>query len=582
MKKTVLFGAGSIAAQVILYNKNLNIVAIADNDKKKAGTLFHGVSIIEAENLKNTDFDEIMITTGMVIEAKAQLTERFGIDEYSIVLPFQHLTKSLQVHGFRDNRRLVNLLLTQLSTSKIAADFGMIVDMDTLKDLAQFGHISSEASLVHLSILCHGLIPLSTFIDQELLRLSVTEKFKWQLNPMKTAHGDIIAYVLEICLEGYESRPINFIFRGYLAIEEYAVDLPSQSLFFSPLSLRNQTAIHTFGDLVCRCPENFDQYLIYMFDNWRDCNATLRLYQYRHRGLKALPMGVQKALAIRLPWMFDQPEEISIVMVVYNNIDYLKESIESVILQLVPYRFVIHCVDDASDDGSTELLRQYQQKFSNSVVMYDSNLNQGSGKKSLLTHRPDIKGNFWGFLSGDDFWLTHFNLWYQTNYLLDSPSAVACSCSTIMRDELTNFETIIAPQRSRWNLLDLLLLRKKIRFYTHTSSILWRNIFYTERRFFLPAKFELPESLGDVMLAHFMLEKGGEIHMMQRVMNFYRYSGKGVWSSKTKEEQRTINEKLHTTIYNMISVKHKILCEIYRSKMIPNGIKRIFKGPINE
>jgi len=581
MKKTVLFGAGSVASQVILYNRSLHIVAVVDNDKRKAGSLFHGIPIVAVESLLHIDFDEVMVTTGMIHDAKAQLIEQCEIAEDKIVLPNQHLTKSLEVLAFRDHQRVVTQLLTKLTSSKIADKLQIIVDLDTLKDLAQLGHIRPEVSLIHFSLPCSGLVQLRDYLNQELSLLSAADKYSGQLHPMKSLSDEIIAYIVEISFLGFENRPVNFIFRGYLDVNEYAIDLPGQAMFFSPLSLRSQTVLHRFGEITCRVPLHWEQYLTFIFDHWQERTANLRLHQYTHRGYGSMPAHVQHELQLKAPWIFAEREDISVVMVVYNNIDYLHDAIESVLLQLAPYRFVIHCVDDASSDGSSDLLREYQQKFSQSLILYISDTNQGTGKKSLFKHRPQVKGDFWIFLSGDDFWLTPFNLWFQTNYLLDSPMAAGCSCATIMRDEATDYETIIAPQAKRWNVFDLLLLRKKFRFYTHTSSILWRNIFYKERNFFLPPKYELPESHGDVMLAHFMLENGAEMHMLNRIMNFYRYSRRGVWSSKSKEEQTKINEKLHDSLYKMISMRTKFLCKLHQSSIIPNCIKRIVRGPIN-
>ncbi|MEH8021317.1 glycosyltransferase family A protein [Rheinheimera metallidurans] len=581
MKKTILFGAGTIASQIILYDLNINIVAIADNDKNKVGGLFYGIPIIAPASINNTVFDEVMITTGRVNEARAQLIGQLEISEEKVVLPRRHLSKPLQAFCIEANQNLAHLLLSKLTVSETAAKLGVIVDMDTLKALALFGTVRSQASLIHLSLPNSGLVTFAEYIKQILCELSATENFNWQLNPMKTSSGEIIAYLLDINLVEHETKLFSFIFRGYAEVNGYTIDLPSRAMFFSPLFLRSQTVLHRFGEITCRVPMEWEKYLTFMYELWQDSEVNLKLYQYQHRGCGALPDDVQQALKTKEPWIFVGCEDISIVLLVYNNIDYLNEAIESVLFQLVPYRVVVHCLDDASSDGCSELLREYQQKFSELLVLYISGANQGSGKQSLLTHKPDIKGNFWTFLSGDDFWLTPFNLWFQADYLLRISKAVGCACATIMRDEANDYETMISPKPSQWNLFDLLLLHKEISFYTHTSSILWRNIFYKERAFFLPVKFELPESNGDVMLAHFMLENGGEMHLLPNVMNFYRYSGKGVWSSISKEEQIKINKKLSSTLYSMISFRNRFLCRIHKSSIVPSSIKRIIRGPIN-
>ena len=52
---------------------------------------------------------------------------------------------------------------------------------------------------------------------------------------------------------------------------------------------------------------------------------------------------------------------ISVVMPVYNALPFLDESISSILSQTLPdFEFVIF--DDASTDGSVELLRQWSER----------------------------------------------------------------------------------------------------------------------------------------------------------------------------------------------------------------------------
>ncbi|MBR0471312.1 MAG: glycosyltransferase family 2 protein [Methanosphaera sp.] len=56
--------------------------------------------------------------------------------------------------------------------------------------------------------------------------------------------------------------------------------------------------------------------------------------------------------------------EISVIMYVYNNQIFLKESLDSIVNQTLDDIEII-CIDDASNDSSLEILREYQQKYDN-------------------------------------------------------------------------------------------------------------------------------------------------------------------------------------------------------------------------
>src|SRR5690606_27045489 len=141
---------------------------------------------------------------------------------------------------------------------------------------------------------------------------------------------------------------------------------------------------------------------------------------YAHRGLLrafTLPPVWPEELAL----MFSQQEDVSVLTAVYNHEETLAESLDSALSQISPFKIQIYCFDDASTDRSADILRQYQSVFADRITVYTTPENQGIGKKSILFHRPDIRGRYWGFLAGDDFWLDVQKLYRQTVYLDSQP-----------------------------------------------------------------------------------------------------------------------------------------------------------------
>lgn len=74
MKKNVLFGSGTVAEK----NLNLEPVFIVDNNLDLQGTLFHGVSVVSPDELKNnSEKYNVIVCTTSVGEVKKQL-ESYG------------------------------------------------------------------------------------------------------------------------------------------------------------------------------------------------------------------------------------------------------------------------------------------------------------------------------------------------------------------------------------------------------------------------------------------------------------------------------------------------------------------------
>lgn len=275
-----------------------------------------------------------------------------------------------------------------------------------------------------------------------------------------------------------------------------------------------------------------------------------------------------------------EPEDISIVMAVYNHEATVAKALESALMQEMPYRSFIYCLNDASIDKSAEILSDYEKQYPGKIKVYTSPKNLGSGKKSFLYHQPPVKGRYWCLLAGDDYWTSCDKLAKQIAFLDSHLDFAGCSCNTVMKNEITGDESIIKPSRNTWNLLNLLLDNSGM--YVHTASITWRNI-YLDQGFFLPPSFSKKFAYGDVVLMHMMLSKGGKMQNIPEVMSCYRFTSKGMWSSLSAEERAELNGNLlPKMISRSIPFKYKVLVFLHKLLRRSKIIKSLIPGPVNE
>jgi glycosyltransferase involved in cell wall biosynthesis len=94
--------------------------------------------------------------------------------------------------------------------------------------------------------------------------------------------------------------------------------------------------------------------------------------------------------------------KISVYITSYNQKEFLKEAIESVLAQTYsPYEIVI--VDDASTDGSQDLIQSYCSSYGNiRGIFNDNNLGVTQTRIKALSN---IKGDYVTYLDGDDLYL---------------------------------------------------------------------------------------------------------------------------------------------------------------------------------
>jgi glycosyltransferase involved in cell wall biosynthesis len=96
---------------------------------------------------------------------------------------------------------------------------------------------------------------------------------------------------------------------------------------------------------------------------------------------------------------------ISIIITSYNQELYLKEALISALAQTLPaYEIII--VDDASTDGSVELIKEYQKEYPAIIKPIFNTINIGvtkSRNKALNL----LSGDYFTFLDGDDTFLPY-------------------------------------------------------------------------------------------------------------------------------------------------------------------------------
>ena len=79
-----------------------------------------------------------------------------------------------------------------------------------------------------------------------------------------------------------------------------------------------------------------------------------------------------------------------------------------------------------------------------------------------------------------------------------------------------------------------------------------------------------------------MLGKGGKVKNIPEVMSCYRMTGKGVWTSKTEEEQKNLNNDLQINLNRAISIRIKIYVFIHKYFSRLKFITALIPGPINK
>jgi glycosyltransferase involved in cell wall biosynthesis len=120
--------------------------------------------------------------------------------------------------------------------------------------------------------------------------------------------------------------------------------------------------------------------------------------------------------------MTDQPK-ISVHIIAYNQKDYIREAIDSALAQDYPNLEVV-VADDASSDGTAEIIADYARQHPGRVIAALSPKNLGITRNSNVGLRA-CSGEYIAFMGGDDVLLPG-KISAQTAWFADRPNRVLC------------------------------------------------------------------------------------------------------------------------------------------------------------
>lgn len=217
--------------------------------------------------------------------------------------------------------------------------------------------------------------------------------------------------------------------------------------------------------------------------------------------------------------------KVSIVCITYNHAKFIRNCLDGFLMQQTDFPFEILIHDDASTDGTTEILREYADKHANIIPFYEEK-NQFL-KFDFLKHSlyPKINGEYVAACEGDDYWTDPFKLQKQADYL-DAHSG----CSLCFHPVVVHWETASEPdsifpapaQRFNKTVLTFKDLLKGN--FMQTNAVMYRWRFHQDSLDLLPDNI-LP---GDWFL-HLLHAQVGNIGFIDEAMGVYRRHEGGVW-----------------------------------------------------
>ena len=146
---------------------------------------------------------------------------------------------------------------------------------------------------------------------------------------------------------------------------------------------------------------------------------------------------------------------ISVCLITYNHIKYIKRAIQGVLMQKVNFTWELIIADDYSTDGTRGIILEYKKKHSDFVMLIFQDKNVGAGQNWVdLVTSPRSK--YVAYFEGDDYWTDPYKLQKQVDFLEANPDYSMCFHNAEIIDEGTELSEglFVEPQKQQYVKLD--------------------------------------------------------------------------------------------------------------------------------
>ena len=244
--------------------------------------------------------------------------------------------------------------------------------------------------------------------------------------------------------------------------------------------------------------------------------------------------------------IMEMTKKLSVFCLTYNHVDYIEDALKGFLAQKTNFIFNVVIYDDASTDGTSEIVRKYAERYPNIINAYISpvNLYEKAERHSVINKLYDefLTGEYIAWCEGDDYWIDENKLQIQVDFLDSHPE---CSMTTHTYDLLDckdGTHNLVRILSSNGYMSTEQVINKTCGWITTGSFVVRRNAFFLNEKFPKCDVFDFPLQLNALCY--------GKIYYFDKCMSVYRFMHHGSWwESMQTDFKKTIVHKLNFAVF---------------------------------
>jgi glycosyltransferase involved in cell wall biosynthesis len=229
-------------------------------------------------------------------------------------------------------------------------------------------------------------------------------------------------------------------------------------------------------------------------------------------------------------WSEDSLPIVSISCITFNQVNYIRQTLDSFLNQETNFLVEILIHDDASTDGTDLIILEYSNNYPDIFKPKIQKENQYSKKgfSFAFLELKRARGKYIAFCEGDDYWSNKRKLYKQVNLLENDSNSSLCFHTTeyLFSESVPKFEINkpqFIPNNNRFELMDLIEFDSQL---ISNCSVMIRS----DRIQNLPL-WITNAPIGDLPICLY-LATFGSMAFIDEPMSVYRVNSIGSWSNE--------------------------------------------------
>lgn len=238
--------------------------------------------------------------------------------------------------------------------------------------------------------------------------------------------------------------------------------------------------------------------------------------------------------------------KLQVVCLTYNHEKFIRDALNGFVMQKTKFPFEVLIGDDASTDGTADIIREYAEKYPDIIkpILRKKNIGAQENSVDLLKR---VNAQYLALCEGDDYWTNPYKLQTQVDYLDAHPECNGCWHNAEIKKE---------PDVTKWN-SDFFfpadkhgkqfwpnsicgfnpdkkeyLIADVLNGYIATASIVYRY----------PSDMKYPDwfrrSVAGDRAMHCFMIRDKHFAYINKTMSVYRVSKTGAWFNKNSSKNR--------------------------------------------